>query len=136
MDAWAREFEGWAICDTACFCLFARVSPSVAMGRARAWSRSGQEFVKRGAFALVASLALHAKALDDAALEAFFPMIDRGARDDRNFVKKGVSWALRALGKRRPGLRARAIAVSRRLAASEDPSSRWVGKDALRDLSR
>jgi len=57
MDAWARSFENWADCDTACFKLFDRVS--------FAWDKA-----------------------------------------------------------------------ARRLAGSDDASSRWVGRTALRELTR
>jgi 3-methyladenine DNA glycosylase AlkD len=82
-------------------------------------------------------LALHMKAGDDAPFLAALPLIDDGARDGRNFVKKGVSWALRAIGqKQSPALQAAALDLAKRLAASADPAQRWVGKDAVRDLTK
>ena len=63
------------------------------------------------------------------------PLIAEGAHDDRNFVKKGVSWALRMIGRRNLALNAAALPVARRLAESEIAACRWVGKDALRELS-
>jgi len=48
----------------------------------------------------------------------------KGARDERNFVKKGVSWALRAIGRRNPALKAAAVKVAKRLALSEEGASR------------
>jgi 3-methyladenine DNA glycosylase AlkD len=62
-------------------------------------------------------------------------LIEREAHDERNFVKKAVNWALRSIGKRSPALNKEAVAVARRLAAREDSASRWVGKDALRELT-
>jgi len=62
-------------------------------------------------------------------------LIERAATDDRNFVKKGVSWALRTLGRRNPKLNAAAVKLARRLAASPEPAARWMGKDALRELA-
>ena len=50
MEAWARDFDNWAICDTACFVLFDR-SP-LAWARAKKWASSPREFVKRASFAL------------------------------------------------------------------------------------
>jgi len=44
-------------------------------------------------------------------------------------------WALRALGRRSPGLNAAAVRVARRLAESPDAAPRWVGKDALKELT-
>ena len=43
--------------------------------------------------------------------------------------------ALRAIGKRNPALNAAAVAVARRLADSPEAAARWVGKDALRELT-
>lgn len=136
MDRWARDFDNWAVCDTACFCLFDRAPGDLAWGRVRAWAAARPEFVKRAAFALLASLALHDKASGDAPFERCFPMIRRHACDGRNFVKKAVNWALRAIGKRNPALRASAVSLARELAESKESSERWVGRDALRELLR
>ena len=43
--------------------------------------------------------------------------------------------ALRAIGKRNLALNAAAVAVARRLADSPEAAARWVGKDALRELT-
>ena len=133
MNAWASSFENWADCDTVCFHLFDR-SP-FAWEKARQWAASPREFVKRGGFALMASLALHDKAAPDKNFLPLLPLIAKGARDERNFVKKGVSWALRSIGRRNRALNAASLKVARRLASSEEASCRWVGKDALRELS-
>ena len=133
MNAWASSFENWADCDTACFKLFDRTP--FAWEKSRQWSSSPREFVRRGGFALMACLALHDKDAPDERFLALLPVIEKGARDERNFVKKAVNWALRAIGRRNLELNAAALAVANRLALSEEASSRWVGKDALRELS-
>ncbi len=133
MDAWAAGFENWADCDTACFTLFDRTP--FAWEKVRKWARSPREFVKRGAFALLASLALHDKRTEDRAFARCLPLVERAAADERNFVKKGVSWALRAIGRRSRGLNTASVAVARRLSASAQPAARWVGKDAFRELT-
>jgi 3-methyladenine DNA glycosylase AlkD len=135
MDAWAKSFDSWAICDTACFHLFDRTPHAFA--KIRKWSASRQEFVKRAAFALLASVALHDRKAPDAQFMAALPLIERAASDERSLVQKGVSWALRGIGRRRGGsLRTPAIELAARMAASDDPGHRWVGRDALRDLDR
>ena len=133
MDRWSRDFDNWAICDTVCFHLFDRTPH--AWRKVAAWSRRTDEFVKRAAFALLASLAAHDKRAPDAAFLKSLPLVERAAADERNFVKKSVSWALRATGNRSYALRAEAMALARRLAASPDASPRWIGKDAVKDLS-
>lgn len=131
MDRWCADFDNWAICDTACFHLFDR-SP-LAWGRVRAWSTRKAEFEKRAAFALLASLALHDKKAEDGLFVAALPLIEQGAADNRNFVKKAVSWALRSIGGRNAALHAEAVEVAARLADGPRGSAeRWVGMDALR----
>ena len=134
MDRWCKDFDNWGICDTVCFKLFDR-SPH-ALAKIGKWSASKEEFVKRAAFALLASLALHDKSSPDAPFLKALPLIERAATDERNFVKKGVSWALRGIGHRGPKLWTAAMATAERLAASEDATARWIGRDAVKDLKR
>ena len=133
MDRWAKDFDNWAVCDALCFHLFDRTPH--AWRKIDTWSRSRAEFVKRAAFALLASVALHDKTTGDAPFLKALPLVERGAADDRNFVKKGVSWALRSVGRRNTALNGAAVKVARRLAESPDAAPRWVGKDALRELT-
>jgi 3-methyladenine DNA glycosylase AlkD len=133
MERWCRDFDNWAVCDTLCFKLF-DATPH-AWGKVRDWCDAREELVRRAAFALLASLAGHDRVSGDEPFLASLPAIERAATDDRNFVKKGVSWALRSLGRRGARLHAAAVALARRLSSSTDPSARWVGKDALRDLT-
>jgi 3-methyladenine DNA glycosylase AlkD len=134
MDRWARDFDNWAICDHACFHLFDRTRH--AFGKVAAWAKRREEFVRRAAFALLASVAGHDRRAPDTAFLATLPLIEKAAADERNFVKKGVSWALRGIGHRNLALNRAALDVAQRLAGSDDPSERWVGKDTLRDLTR
>ena len=134
MNRWMRSFENWADCDTTCFHLFDKTP--YAWGRIRAWSTRRREIEKRAAFALIASVAAHDRAAPDAPFARALTLIVREAHDPRNYVKKGVSWALRCIGHRSPALHAKAMAVARRLADSHNAAERWVGKDAIRDLSR
>jgi 3-methyladenine DNA glycosylase AlkD len=134
MDRWCRDFDNWGIVDTACFALFDRTPHSRDM--IRKWAVRRDEFQKRAAFALLACLALHDKQASDADFLTYFPLIEQAAMDDRNFVKKGVSWALRAIGGRSAALNAAAVALARRLATSTEAGPRWLGKDTLRDITR
>ncbi len=62
-------------------------------------------------------------------------LIERAATDERNFVKKAVSWALRGIGRRNRTLNAAAADLARRLSTSKDSAARWIGKDALKELT-
>jgi 3-methyladenine DNA glycosylase AlkD len=134
MDRWVRDFNAWDVCDQVCGNLFDKTPH--AWTKARAWARRKEEYVKRGGFALMACLAWHDKDAPDSAFVGFFPAIRRGAADERNFVKKAVSWALRNIGKRNPRLRRAALAEARALRKSDLSAARWVGTDAEKDLAR
>lgn len=134
MDQWCRDFDSWAICDTACFALFDQ-SPH-AWKMVSKWAGRKEEFQKRAAFALLACLAGHDKHADDESFAKYLPLIERAATDDRNFVKKGVSWALRGIGRRSRPLHSAVASLSTRLAKSDQPSARWIGKDVLKDINR
>jgi len=133
MDRWCREFDNWAICDALCFHLFDRTPH--AWKKVSQWSSLLGEFQKRGGFALLWALSVHDKQAADERFLAGLKLIEREAADDRNFVKKAVNMALRAIGKRNAALHAAAIEVAQRLAKSTDAAARWNGKDALRELN-
>jgi 3-methyladenine DNA glycosylase AlkD len=133
MDRWCRDFDSWGICDALCFHLFDKTPH--AWKKIAKWSDARAEFVKRASFALLASVALHDKKAPDKLFLDTLPLIKRAATDDRNFVKKAVSWALRGIGKRNSVLHAAAVKLARRLAASPHPAVRWTGKDGLLDLA-
>jgi 3-methyladenine DNA glycosylase AlkD len=134
MEAWVNDFDSWDVCDQVCMNLFDK--HPLAYEKAVEWSQREEEFVRRAGFAMMAVLALHDKTADDSAFEPFFARMQAGAQDDRNFVKKAVNWALRQIGKKRPGLASRCVQLAQELAESDSKSARWVGKDALREFEK
>jgi len=132
MDRWCRDFDNWGIVDTVCFKLF-DLTPH-AIRKAEQWSGRKEEFQKRAGFVLMACVGVHNKQAGAEQFRKWLPLIETGANDERNFVKKGVSWALRVIGRRSLELNAAAIELAQRLSTSSQPSARWVGKDALREL--
>jgi 3-methyladenine DNA glycosylase AlkD len=133
MDAWVADLDSWDICDHVTGSLFDKTE--AAYRKAAEWAARDEEFVRRAGFAMVAWLAVHDKKAPDEAFEAFLPLIERYATDERNFAKKAVNWALRCVGKRNQRLHGPALAVAERLAASQPKAARWVGKDAVRELT-
>jgi 3-methyladenine DNA glycosylase AlkD len=133
MDRWCRDFNNWGIVDTVCFKLF-DLTPH-AWKKVEQWSKRKGEFQKRAAFALVASLGIHDKKAPNERFISCLPLIEKAATDERNFVKKGVSWALRVIGRRNVELNEVCTELAKRLADSSNATARWVGKDALREFS-
>jgi 3-methyladenine DNA glycosylase AlkD len=133
MERWCKDFDNWAFCDAMSFNLFDRTPH--AWTKVDEWSSRRNEFEKRTAFALLWSLTVHDKSADDESFKRGLVLIEREAGDERHFVKKAVNMALRAIGKRNAALNAAAVEVAQGLAQSHDATARWVGRDALRELT-
>lgn len=129
---WAAGFDSWEIVDGVSD-LF--VDTPVWRELIADFAADEREFVRRAAFAMIAWAAVHRKKEPDATFVGFLPLIEAHAADPRNFVKKAVNWALRQIGKRSAALHASALKTARRLADSDDKTARWIGRDAVKELS-
>lgn len=129
---WAAEFDSWDIVDGVSD-LFVDTDHWLAL--IDEFAEDEREFVRRTAFAMMAWSVVHRKKEPEETFIGFLPLIRRHAADERNFVKKAVSWALRSIGKRSKPLNEAALALAGELAVSADKTERWIGKEAVRDLT-
>lgn len=132
MDRWAKDFDSWDVCDQACLSLFDK-SP-LAWEKIPAWAGRDEEFVKRAAFALIAGLAWHDKQAADKRFVDLSPILMKGSDDERNYVKKAVSWAIRNIGKRNRKLNKAALKLARDIQRIDSKAARWIAADVLREL--
>jgi 3-methyladenine DNA glycosylase AlkD len=133
MEKWARDFDSWDVCDQVCSNLFDKTK--FAHKKAIIWSKRREEFVKRAGFVLMATLAVHDKESGDKQFLKFLPIIKREARDERNFVKKAVNWALRQIGKRNLALNRMAIKTAKEIQGIDSKAAKWIASDAIRELT-
>ncbi len=133
MNKWVKDFNSWDLCDQCCMNLFAKTP--YAMEKIIEWNDSPDEFVKRASFSLMATCAVHRKDWSDGDFENFFPLIEKHAADDRNFVKKAVNWALRQIGKRNRRLNKSAFRFSEKLLKIDSKSAKWIASDAIKELT-
>jgi len=132
MEKWVSEINSWDICDGCMSNLFDKTP--VAYSKAVEWSKRKEEFVKRAGFVLMATLSVHDKKAENSRFEKFLPIIEKEAKDERNFVKKAVNWALRQIGKRNSYLHKEAIKTAERIQKHNYKSAKWIAADALREL--
>ncbi|KPV41067.1 hypothetical protein AN478_03850 [Thiohalorhabdus denitrificans] len=134
MEAWVADFNSWDLADQCCANLFWKAP--AAWDKARVWSEREEDLPRRAGYVLMATLALHDAEAGDDAFAAFFPAIERGAGDQRERVRKGVSWALRQIGKRSQGLNARALEVAEALQdqVSQPKEAHRLGHEAALEL--
>ena len=132
MEEWVKDFDSWALCDLVCQDLFSRTD--MAEKKIREWTSREEEFVKRAGFALLAKIALYRKDAPDKSFLSYFPLIERESDDERKYVKKAISWALREIGKRNKELNIQAIELAQRLKERDSKASKWIASDVLREL--
>jgi 3-methyladenine DNA glycosylase AlkD len=132
MESWAKGFDSWDVTDQVCTILFD--ASSHGWKKAREWAGREPQFVKRAGFSLMAGLAVHDKAAPDSAFAGLFQAIVDGAGDERAFVKKAVSWALRNIGKRNARLNRGALETARKISRLGTRSADWVARDVIKEL--
>lgn len=130
-ERWIRSFDSWDVCDQVCDVIG---KTDFAQKLIENYSTENEEFVKRTAFVLMCSLAVHDKKAPNELFISYLDIIEREAWDERNFVRKAVNWALRQIGKRNPVLRESAIETGERIKAQGTKSAKWIAGDALREL--
>ena len=133
MEEWVIGIDSWDVCDQICMNLFDKTT--YAWKKIIDWSERNEEFVKRTAFSLLACLACHHKYADDNKFIEYFPLIKKNASDDRNYVKKAVSWSLRHIGKRNLNLHKAALKLADEIKQIDSKSAKWIGSDVVRDLN-
>jgi 3-methyladenine DNA glycosylase AlkD len=132
INAWAKDFDNWAICDCACMHCF-RDTP-FAHDLAVKWVKRKEEFVRRAGFTMIATLCVNDKKAEDKVFLKYLPLIKKYATDDRTYVRKAVNWALRQIGKRSLKLNPHAIKMAEEIHKINSPSAKWIASDALREL--
>lgn len=133
LDSWLRDLDSWDLTDAFTGNLAARSAS--AWAKAVEWAARKKPFEKRAAFSLMAALAVQDKAADDQAFKRLLPVIWEHAVDERPYVAKAVSWALRQIGKRDRPLNRAATACAQEIGALDSKAARWVSADALRELT-
>ena len=131
-ESWVKDIDTWDVCDQLCMNLFEKLP--FAEKKIWEWSERDEEFVRRAAYALIACIAWHDKEASDEEMIKYFPVIRNGATDERNYVKKAVSWALRHIGKRNLNLNKEALKLAREIRKIDSKAARWISSDAIREL--
>ena len=132
IEQWLGDVVSWDLCDHLCNNLMVKLPACVA--HIPTWAADEREFVRRAAFALIVNDVMHNKQRDPEQIECYFSLLRRYANDDRLYVRKAVSWALREMGKRDDALQGEAILLARELSESNSNAERWIGKDVLKEL--
>lgn len=126
------DVVSWDLCDHLCKNLVIKMK-----GKDRfieEWVTSAQIYKKRAAFTLIAALAVHDKKLSNDTLDHYLALISEHSDDEREHVKKAVSWALREIGKKDFNYNEKALLLAYDLAENGNKAQKWIAKDAIKEL--
>lgn len=127
-----EDVFSWDLCDHICKNLIIKVKGyDLLINR---WCDNEKTYFKRAAFTLMASVITHDKNVSDKILASFLDIIKEQSNDDRDHVKKAVSWALRESGKKDFNYQEKAIILAYELKETGNKAQLWVAKDALKEL--
>lgn len=98
------------------------------------WVVSTETYKKRAAFTLIASSVIHNKELTTDTLDYYLNIIRDYSNDDREHVRKAVSWALREIGKKDYNYNEKALLLAYELKNTGSKSQGWIAKDAIKEL--
>ena len=135
-DSWVADLDSWDTCDQPMHLVAAT---AFAYDAVPAWIGREEAFVRRAGLVLLCTLAVHDKRAPDERLVGLLPVVESVADDERPYVSKAVSWALRQVGKRSPVCHAAAVAAAERILRAHPSgagarAARWAANDALREL--
>jgi 3-methyladenine DNA glycosylase AlkD len=133
-EKWVKTFDSWDVVDQVCSAVLDKTN--FVVDKIFELSKRKEKFVKRTAFTLICCLAVHDKKMSNKQFIKFFPLIKNASTDERNFVKKAVNWALRQIGKRNMSLNKKAVKLALRLRSGQTKSQKWIGSNALSELTR
>jgi 3-methyladenine DNA glycosylase AlkD len=131
-EKWVIDFNSWDVCDQVCMNLFKKLP--FAEKKIKEWAKREEEFTRRAAFSLIACIAVYNKEKPDNEFIKFLSIIKKASTDERNYVKKAVSWALRNIGKKNKNLNKEAIKFAKELEKADSKSAKWIARDTLRDI--
>lgn len=132
-NAWVAELDSWDTCDQLMGLI---LQTPFAYEKVNEWAAREEEFVRRAGFVLLSRLAVHDKLTSDDRFIGLLDLAPMYCTDERTYVKKGVSWALRQVGKRSLPCNEAAVQTAETILANHPDSraARWIAHDALREL--
>ena len=133
-EAFMHDVISWDLCDHLCKNLLIQLKGYEDL--IVKWCDAEATYMKRAAFTLMASAAIHEKNLQMEALDHYLTLIRTYSDDEREHVKKSVSWALREIGKRDFDYQEKAVLLAHDLMENGNKAQKWIGKDALKELEK
>lgn len=126
------DVVSWDLCDHLCKNLIIKMKNKDHY--IDEWTTSAQIYKKRAAFTLIAASAVHDKKLSNDMLDHYMRLISEHSADEREHVKKAVSWALREIGKKDFNYNEKALLLAYDLAENGNKAQKWIARDVIKEI--
>ncbi|WP_270566846.1 DNA alkylation repair protein [Clostridium beijerinckii] len=129
-----NEVYSWDLCDHLCKNLIIKLKDYQEL--IKIWCDSKETYTKRAAFTLMASALIHEKSISEDIIDNYLKLISEHSNDEREHVKKAISWALREIGKISYNYQEKAILLAYELMEKGNKPQIWIAKEALKELEK
>lgn len=126
------QVYSWDLCDHICKNLIIKIPGYQDL--ILEWCDNPGTYYRRAVFTLIASVSVHEKNVTEEEITSYLNLIKECSDDNREHVKKAVSWALREIGKINFDYLERAIETAEELKERPSKACQWIAKDAMKEL--
>ena len=126
------QVYSWDLCDHICKNLIIKIPGYQDL--ILEWCDNPNTYYRRAVFTLIASVSVHEKDVTEEEITSYLNLIRECSDDNREHVKKAVSWALREIGKINFDYLERAIEAAEELKERPSKACQWIAKDAMKEL--
>lgn len=128
------DVQSWDLCDHLCKNLILKVKGYETL--IEKWCGNERLYYKRAAYTLIASSVVHEKIIGEEKTNIYLELIKNYSDDEREHVKKAISWALREIGKRDFTCQDKAVFLAYELKKAGTKAQAWIARDALKELEK
>lgn len=132
IDAFMSDVISWDLCNHMCKHLIMKTAYCERL--IAAWVTSTHVYKKRAAFVLIGSLVIKHKDMSDEALDTYLALIYEYSYDEHEHIRKGISYALKEIGKKNYTYHEKAIVLAYEMLESSSKAQVWIAKDVIKEL--
>lgn len=127
------DVSSWDLCNHLCKNLIIKTEQKELF--IDKWISAAQTYRKRAAFILIADSVIRDKKLPEEQIEHYLRLVCEHSDDEREHVKKAVSYALREIGKKNFKFNEKALLAAWEMAETGNKAQKWIARDVIRELN-
>lgn len=132
IDMLMSDVISWDLCNHLCKHLIVKMEHYETL--IFKWITASFPYKKRAAFILIGTRIIKHKQISDEELDSYLSIISEHSSDEHEHVKKGVSYALKEIGKRDFKYNEKALILAYELLDKGNKAQQWIARDVIKEL--